>query len=112
MRFIAAVTLKHLRVEVTFPVSGHLDLLEPTRRGDQIAGVVAVSIPFALEATFSPSDPDERIEVLAHHVLPHHANGAAGQFAQIMLERLLVGQRWGGLLLWSAWRGGGGFTVF
>jgi len=41
-------------------------------------------------AAFSPSHADERIELLAHHVLQHHANAATGQFAQILSERLLV----------------------
>ena len=86
-------------MELTRAVSGHFDLLEPTRRGHQITGVDAVAIAFAVGTAFSPSDSDERIELLAHDVLHHHANAATGQFAQILLERLLVGQRWGGLLL-------------
>jgi len=29
-------------------------------------------------------------ELLAHHIHHHHADGIAGQFAQILSERLLV----------------------
>src|SRR5438270_3612088 len=98
MRFIAAVPLKHLGMELAFPVSGHFDILEPARSTDQITGVVAIAIAFALGAAFSPSHADERIELLAHHILHHDANGAAGQFAHILAERLLLRQRWDGLL--------------
>jgi hypothetical protein len=37
-------------------------------------------------------------ELLAHHIHHHHADGIAGQFAQILPERLLVRQPWGRLL--------------
>src|SRR5947209_4325836 len=99
MRLIAPVALKDLRVELAFTVSRHLDILDPTGRGHQITAGEAVAVPFAFGAAFSPSYTNERIELLAHHVLQHDANGATGQFAQILLERLLVRQRWCGLLL-------------
>ena len=47
VRFIAAVPLKRLRVELTCTISGHFDLLEPTRRRYEVAGVGAIAIPFA-----------------------------------------------------------------
>src|ERR1051326_2757423 len=39
VRFIAAVALKRLRVELTFAVSGHFQILESACRGHQITGV-------------------------------------------------------------------------
>src|SRR5438105_11852553 len=98
MGFIATVAFKNLGVEVAFPVSWHFDILKPTGRGDQITAVEAVAIAFALGVAFSPSHADERIELLAHHVLHHHANGTAGESAHILAERLLVRQRWDALL--------------
>jgi hypothetical protein len=79
--FIALVALEDLGMELTFPISGHFDLLESTRRGDQITPVEAVAIPFAFGATFSPSHADDRIKLLAHDVLHHHTHSLAGQFA-------------------------------
>jgi hypothetical protein len=86
-------------MEVAFTVSGHLDFFDPTGRGHQITAVEAVAIAFAFGAAFSPSHADERIELLAHHILHHHADGVAGKFAQILSERLLVRQRRDALLL-------------
>jgi hypothetical protein len=79
--FIAAVVVEDLSVELAFPVSWHLDLLDSTRRSDQITGVGTIAIAFALGAAFSPSHADERIELLAHHCLQHHTNGSSRQFA-------------------------------
>jgi hypothetical protein len=61
MRFIATVAFKGRRVELTFTVSGHFEVLEPTRGCDEITGIGAVAISFALGTTFSPRDSDERI---------------------------------------------------
>ena len=61
VRFIARVSLKGLCVELPFPIPGHMDVLDPTGGGDQITGVGAVAIPFALGAALTPGDPDERI---------------------------------------------------
>ena len=99
LRFRAAVAVEDLRVELAFPVSGYLDLLDPTGRRDQITAVGAVAIPFALRATFSSTHPDQCIEFLTHHPLQHYANGVSGQFTQMVLEGLLLWQR-GGCLLW------------
>ncbi len=99
MGFIATIALKDLGVEVAFSVSGHVNPLNATGSGDQIMGVEAIAIAFALRVAFSPSHADERIKLLTHHVLHHHANATAGQFTQILSERLLVRQRWDGLLL-------------
>jgi hypothetical protein len=61
MGFIAAVTVKDLGMELTFPISGDVDVLEPTRRCHQITGVGAVAIAFALRAAFSPGRSNEGI---------------------------------------------------
>jgi hypothetical protein len=65
----------------------------------RLTRVVAIAIPFAPGTAFSPSYADECIELLAHHCLQYHTNGSSGQFAQILLERLLLRERWDGLLL-------------
>src|SRR6266487_180142 len=99
VRFITAVAFKSLRVEVPFTISGNFEIFDAARRCCQIARVVAVAISFALGAAFSPSHADKRIEFLSYDCFQHHTNGTSGQFAQILLERLLVRQRWDGLLL-------------
>jgi hypothetical protein len=77
--FIAKVSFKRLRVELTFPISGHVDVLKPTRGGHQIAAVGgAVAIPFALRATLSPRGSNELIELFTHHRFDHDPNGALG----------------------------------
>jgi hypothetical protein len=73
--FIATVAVKCLGVEVTFPISGDVDIRDPTRRGHQVACVVAVAIPFALGATLSPSRSNELVEFFTHHGFYHDANG-------------------------------------
>src|SRR5947209_7171789 len=67
VRFIAAIALKGLRVELTFTISGDSNVLEPTARCHEVAGVGTVAIAFAFRATFSPSGSDKRIQLLAHH---------------------------------------------
>src|SRR5258708_5462853 len=67
LRFIAAVALEDLGVELPLPVSGNLELLDPTGCSGQITAVGAIAIPFALGAACSPAHPDERVEFLAHH---------------------------------------------
>jgi hypothetical protein len=52
-----------------------------------------------LPAAFSPFHADERIELLAHHALQHHANGTAGEFTPILVENLLLRQLWDSLLV-------------
>src|SRR5258708_2756532 len=67
VRFIAAVAFKGLRVEMTRAVSGHVDLLEPTSGGHQIAGVVAIAVPFALGTTLAPGGSNKLVELFTHH---------------------------------------------
>lgn len=62
--FVATVAFKRLGVELTLTISGHFDLLEPTRGCHQIAAVGAVAIAFALGTTFSPPSCNERIQLL------------------------------------------------
>src|SRR2546426_5813010 len=99
LRLIAAVALEDLRVELALTISGNLQLLDPTCRGDQVAGVGPVAIAFALGAALAPADSDQRVKFLAHHPLQDDANRAAGQLAQMLVEYLLIRQCWSGLLL-------------
>jgi hypothetical protein len=78
-------------MEVTFPISGDVDVLKPTRRGDQIAGVVAVAIAFPLGAPFSPNDSKELIELFTHHFFDHHPHCAPSQGTEMLVEFLLIG---------------------
>jgi hypothetical protein len=96
VRFIAAVAFKRLGVEWAFPISGNFDVLEPTRRGDQIAGIGAVAMPFALGATFCPSYSNELIEFFTHHFLYHHPHCSPSQSTQMLMKLLLLGHNWGG----------------
>src|SRR5437660_39422 len=45
--FVATVAVEGLSVKLTFPISRHVDVLKSTRRGHEIARVVAVAVPFA-----------------------------------------------------------------
>lgn len=95
MRFIAAVAFERLSMELTRAVSGHIEILDPARGRDQVALVIAVAIPFTPGAALSPRGPDQRVQLLAHHCLQHDAYDTASQFAQMLLEVLLIRQPWG-----------------
>src|SRR6266700_2114892 len=71
MGLIATVALKGLRVKLSFTISGHLDLLEPTRGCHQIAAVGAITVLFA------------------HDSFYHDPNGTLGQSTQVLMEDLL-----------------------
>jgi hypothetical protein len=61
VRFLATVAFKRLGVELTFTISGHVDLLQLTSGCHQITGVGAQALAFALGAAFSPCGSNERI---------------------------------------------------
>src|SRR5712692_10584982 len=99
VRFIAAVAFKGLRVELTRAISGHVDLLEPTSGGHQIAGVVAIAVPFALGATLAPGRSNKLVELFTHHGFYHDPHRALGERTQVVMEDLLFWQyrrRWVG----------------
>jgi hypothetical protein len=56
-------------------------------RGDQITGVGAVAIPFAIGAVLAPAHADERAKLFAHYPLQHHAQGGSRQFAEILKDQ-------------------------
>src|SRR5712692_2860886 len=92
VRFIAAVPLKGLGVELTFTISRDVDVLEPTCRCHQIARVGAVAIPFALGATLSPARSNELLELFTHHRFDHDPNGTLSERTQVLMEDLLFWQ--------------------
>ena len=92
MRFIATVAFKGLGMELTFPISGDVDLLDPPCRCRQITRVGAVAIAFALGTTCSPGGSNESIEFLAHHQFDHRAHGTLSQDSQMLMKFLLLGQ--------------------
>jgi hypothetical protein len=61
LRLIAAVALKDLCVELALTISRNLQLLDPTSRCDQVAGVGPVALSFAFRAALSPADSDEGV---------------------------------------------------
>jgi hypothetical protein len=96
---IATIALEDLSVELTFTISGHAQVLNPTRGGHQITCIVPIAISFTLGTALPPADSDERVEFLTHHVLQQDANGAAGQFTQMLPKFVLIGQSRGRLPL-------------
>jgi hypothetical protein len=89
VRFIATVALKGLGVELTFTIPGHVDVLDPTCGCHQVARVVAVAVPFAFRATFSPGRSNELVELFTHHRFYHDPHGALGESTQVLMEDVL-----------------------
>src|SRR5260221_5617628 len=71
LRFIAAVALENLRVELALAISRNLQVLNPTPGGNQVAVVRALTIAFAPWAALTPTDSHQRVQFLAHHFLQH-----------------------------------------
>lgn len=92
--FIVTIALEDLGVELALTISGTLQVLDPIGGGHQVARVGAIALPFALGAALSPTHADQRVKLLAHHVLQECTNGAVGQVPQILLGNLLIRQRW------------------
>src|SRR6266700_7508579 len=67
VRFIATVAFKRLGVELPFPISGDVDIREPTSRCPQITRVGTVAVPFALGAALSPARSNKLVELFTHH---------------------------------------------
>jgi len=82
-------------MKLALPISRNLQVLDPTRRSDQIAGVGPVAIAFALGTALTPRSSNEGIELLAHYQFDHCAHGTLGQGTQMLMEFLLLGQRVG-----------------
>jgi hypothetical protein len=89
------VALEDLGMKLALPISGDLQVLDPTSCSDQVAGVVPIAIAFAPRVALSSAYSDQRVKFLAHHALQYHANGAASQLAQMLVECVLLRQRWG-----------------
>ncbi len=95
MGFIPTVSVEYLGVELTFSISRHLEIFEPTSGGDQIARVGAIAIAFAFGTGFSPGRSNEGIKLLAHDQFSPRAHGALSQRAQMLVKFLLLRQEWG-----------------
>src|SRR2546423_13554145 len=54
MRFVTAVAFERLGMEPTFAISGNVEVLDPTRRSEQIPAIVAVAVAVALRGGLSP----------------------------------------------------------
>ena len=52
--FVAAIPVKHLRMEVTFPVSGHFEILNASGGSYQVTGIGPIAITPAMGSAFSP----------------------------------------------------------
>ena len=93
MRLIATVAFKGLGVELTFPISGHFQILEPTCRGHQITSVGAEALAFAVGTAFSPGGPNEGSKFLVPHQFDHRAHRALSKGTQMLVKFLLLRQR-------------------
>src|SRR6266566_4644795 len=61
VRFIATVAFKRLGVELAFPVFGHLEIFDSTRRCRQITRVSPIAIPFSFGTALTPRSSNEGI---------------------------------------------------
>src|SRR6266516_1484859 len=52
--FIPTIAIKELGVELSFPVSGHFQVLDLTRGSCQITAIAPIAVSFPLGATLSP----------------------------------------------------------
>ena len=50
---------------------------------------LAVAVPFAFRATFSPGRSNELVELFTHHGFYHDPNGALGESTQVLMEYVL-----------------------
>jgi len=50
---------------------------------------LAVAVPFAFRATFSPGRSNELVELFTHHGFYHDPNGALGERTQVLMEYVL-----------------------
>ena len=90
VRFIAAVAFKGLRMKLALPIARNFDLLEPTGRCHEVAGVGTVAIAFTFRVRFSPSGSNKRIQFLAHNYFYYRPNGTLSQGTQMLMKFLLL----------------------
>jgi hypothetical protein len=76
---VSAVALKDLGVELALAISGHLQILDPTRSRQQVAGVGAVAIAIAARASLPPRPCEGRLSPVRVHT-------AGTSAAQAVLE--------------------------
>src|SRR5437667_9481960 len=76
VRIIATVALKGLRVELTGAVSRHVELLKPTSRATEVAGIEAIAEPFALRARRCQAHSNALIVLFPHLRLGQHPQRA------------------------------------
>lgn len=91
MGFETTIAVKDLRVELTLPISGNVDVLKPTAGCDKITSVGAEALAFAFGTAFSPGGSDEGIELLTHHQFDHRPHSTLSQGAQMLVKFLLLG---------------------
>ena len=65
LRFIPAIPLKDLRLELPLTISGHGEVLNAPGLGHQVSCVRAVAIPFSLRGAFSPRCTEALLQLLS-----------------------------------------------
>jgi hypothetical protein len=94
LRGVSTISLEDLGVELALAVAGHVQVLEPTRGRDQVTLLIVIAIAFAEASCSLPPQTDQRVELLAHHSLSHHANGSTSECSQMLTKFLLVRHLW------------------
>src|SRR5712692_5863096 len=87
--FIAVVALEHLRMECSFPISGHLEILNAPCWGHQIAGGGTIAIASAIGRAFSPRCSDALLQLFTHDLFDQDLDCTHGK-APYMLTKLLL----------------------
>jgi hypothetical protein len=89
LRFVATIAINQLGVELSFPVSGHFQLLDLTGGGRQITRIAAVAVAFAFGGTLSPLGSHKLGQFFAHDFFHHHLHGSTDVCTQLLMKGLL-----------------------
>src|SRR6266699_791207 len=90
LRFVAAIPLKDLRLELPLTISGHAEVLNAPCLGYQVSGVSAVAIPFSLRSAFPPRCTEALLQLLAHDFFNQDTHGTHGQGPHALAKFLLI----------------------
>src|SRR3989440_3830038 len=87
--FIAAISLKHLCMQLPLPISGHRKILDPSCAGDEITLGIAIAVAFSVGRAFSPLRSYTLIKLFTHNFFNQHTYCTHCKGTQMLTKFLL-----------------------